>query len=151
MKTIKEILEGETLFENQEFEIDNATNPFENHVAEPSIHEPIVSRLAKDFGKIAFEANLKRSNNSISQRVKEEINSTALYLYQCRHKQSHKKLQILHEIEEAYTRSSELMIFLKKAEQENEISQGDFLHFEIQIRLEMQKMLMAIGKIMVGV
>ncbi len=43
------------------------------------------------------------------------------------------------------------MIFLKKAEQENEISRGDFLHFEIQIRLEMQKMLMAIGKIMVGV
>jgi hypothetical protein len=150
MKSIKEILECETLFENQTSELENPISKFENQVAEPSIHEPIVSRLAKDFGKIAFEANLKRSNNSISQRVKEEIISTALYLYQCRHKQSHKKLQILHEIEEAYTRSSALMTFLKNAEQENEISRSDFLHFEIQIKLEMQKMLMAIGKIMVG-
>jgi len=151
MKSIKEILETETLFENHSFELENLFTSTENQVSEPSMHEPIVSRLAKDFGKIAFEANLKRSNNSISQRVKEEINSTALYLYQCRHKQSHKKLQILHEIEEAYTRSNALMEFLKKAEQESEISRGDFLHFEIQIKLEMQKMLMAIGKIMVGV
>ncbi len=137
MKSIKEILDEEPLFETV--------------ASEPVIQEPIVSKLAKDFAKIAFQANLKRGDNSISQRVKEEINSTALYLYQCKNRQSHKKLQLLHEIEEAYIRSSELMSFLRRAEQENEISRVDFLHFEIQIKAEMQKMLMAIGRIMVGI
>jgi hypothetical protein len=137
MKSIKEILEEDSLFEVQ--------------ASEPLIQEPIVSKLAKDFAKIAFQANLKRNENSISQRVKEEISRTALYLYRCKNRQTHKKLQLLHEIEEAYVRSSALMTFLERAVRENEISRSDFLHFEIQIKGEMQKMLMAIGKIMVGV
>ena len=148
MRSIKEVINDDFLFPEEET---TRLNEFEFLISEPQIQEPIVSRLAQDFGKIAFQASQKRWENSISQKVKEEITRTALYLYQCKGKQSHKKLQILQEIEEAYHRSNSLMAFLKKAAAEDEISHENYLHFEIQIKVEMQKMLMAIGKIMVGV
>jgi hypothetical protein len=94
-----------------------------------------IDRVAQEWGKAA-------SQNRLSQQVREEIIRAAIRISRSQGNPEHEsRVQTIMDVESTYIQCSKLLAGLTKAKQSGEISNEEYLSFEIQLRDQLSRLL----------
>jgi predicted pyridoxine 5'-phosphate oxidase superfamily flavin-nucleotide-binding protein len=93
-----------------------------------------IDRVAHEWGKAA-------SQNRLSQQVREEIIRAAIRISKSPQADSDPRVQTIMDVESTYIQCSKLLAGLTKAKQGGEISNEEYLSFEIQLRDQLSRLL----------
>lgn len=93
-----------------------------------------IDRVAHEWGKTA-------SQNRLSQQVREEIIRAAIRISKSQRADSDPRFQTIMDVESTYIQCSKLLGGLTKAKQAGEITNEEYLSFEIQLRDQLSRLL----------
>ncbi len=94
-----------------------------------------IDRVAQEWGKTA-------SQNRLSQQVREEIIRAAIRISKSQSSlENDARVQTIMDVESTYIQCSKLLAGLTKAKQSGEITNEEYLTFEIQLRDQLSRLL----------
>lgn len=94
-----------------------------------------IDRVAHEWGKTA-------SQNRLSQQVREEIIRAAIRISKSQNSsENDARVQTIMDVESTYIQCSKLLAGLTKAKQSGEITNEEYLTFEIQLRDQLSRLL----------
>lgn len=94
-----------------------------------------IDRVAHEWGKAA-------SQNRLSQQVREEIIRAAIRISKSQNSsENDARVQTIMDVESTYIQCSKLLAGLTKAKQSGEITNEEYLTFEIQLRDQLSRLL----------
>lgn len=99
-------------------------------------------QIGFEIDRVAYEWGKTASQNRLSQQVREEIIRAAIRISKSQNSsENDARVQTIMDVESTYIQCSKLLAGLTKAKQSGEITNEEYLTFEIQLRDQLSRLL----------